>query len=167
MANLTKKCLKCEITFSKPKNYSYKQWEAKKYCSNKCGTSSLLHQSPFKKGRKVSKEIKYKLSASTKKWQIGRTGELANAWRGGPTERDLIQYKIWRKAVFERDHNQCVWCSSIERLEADHIKSFLNYPELRYVVSNGRTLCHDCHTLTPNYGSKAKGERNVILSRAT
>lgn len=31
------------------------------------------------------------------------------------------------------------------RLEAHHIKSWKNYPKLRYKVSNGKTLCYECH----------------------
>jgi 5-methylcytosine-specific restriction endonuclease McrA len=41
------------------------------------------------------------------------------------------------------------------RLEADHIKPFCRFPELRLVVSNGRTLCKDCHRKTPTWGARA------------
>ena len=33
-----------------------------------------------------------------------------------------------------------------------HIKPFADYPDLRFELSNGRTLCVPCHTKTPTYG---------------
>lgn len=39
-------------------------------------------------------------------------------------------------------------------LEADHIKPYSLFPELRYEVDNGRTLCVDCHKKTPTWGKK-------------
>ena len=71
-------------------------------------------------------------------------------WRGGITKetqrgRGTKKYKMWKQMVFERDGYKCVWCKSKEQLEADHIRRWSNYPELRYNVDNGRTLCVKCH----------------------
>lgn len=71
-------------------------------------------------------------------------------WRGGITpitqaERGSNRYFKWRRLVFERDGYKCVWCGSKERIEGDHIKAWAKFPELRFEVSNGRTLCYECH----------------------
>jgi hypothetical protein len=50
-----------------------------------------------------------------------------------------------------------VWCGKTkEKLEADHIKPFALFPELRFDISNGRTLCLPCHKLTDNYAGRKK-----------
>jgi 5-methylcytosine-specific restriction endonuclease McrA len=64
-------------------------------------------------------------------------------------------YLEWRNNVFERDNFTCQDCDQIGGyLNADHIKPFAFYPELRFELSNGRTLCHDCHKKTDTYGVK-------------
>lgn len=69
-------------------------------------------------------------------------------------------YKGWRKLVLQRDNHKCIQCGSEEKLECDHILNFRDYPDLRYEVSNGRTLCRYCHKKTETYGGKMlKGRR--------
>lgn len=72
------------------------------------------------------------------------------------------EYKLWRQAVFERDNYSCVWCGDKQgnNLEADHIKPFSLFPELRFAIDNGRTLCKPCHRKTDTYGWK--GYHNYI-----
>ena len=102
-------------------------------------------------------------------WNKGKkcpqlSGQKCHLWKGGislknRTERrnimSSLEYKLWRKSVFERDNFTCVFCGQVSGdIEADHIKSFSSHPELRFAIDNGRTLCHSCHKKTDNYGNK-------------
>lgn len=75
--------------------------------------------------------------------------------------RHSLEYKLWREAVFKRDNWTCQHCGARSGngkkiiLHADHIKPFAHFPELRFKLSNGRTLCVDCHRLTDTYKGKA------------
>jgi hypothetical protein len=77
-------------------------------------------------------------------------------WKGGITTenhklRTSIEFKKWRKAVFERDRYTCQKCSvksgngKAVCLHAHHILPFSNYPERRFDINNGLTLCRECH----------------------
>lgn len=74
-------------------------------------------------------------------------------WQGGKTEenhliRNSNEYKAWSKAVKVRDNYTCQICSKRGcELHSDHVKPFSLYPELRFEISNGRTLCKRCHEL--------------------
>jgi hypothetical protein len=89
-----------------------------------------------------------------------KSGEKSIFWKGGiSSETELArkspEYKVWRKSVFKRDNYTCIHCGKIGgKLQADHIKPFSKYKELRFDINNGRTLCINCHYKTDTYGSK-------------
>ena len=91
-----------------------------------------------------------------------RKGSKCNFWKGGITQanqliRQSLKYKIWRETVFKRDHFTCRSCGQIGgHLNADHIKPFALFPELRFAIDNGRTLCVPCHKTTDTYAGKIK-----------
>ena len=92
-------------------------------------------------GKKVSGENHYN-------WQGGRTAENKRM-------RKSPEYRLWREAVFARDNHTCRFCGKRGgELHADHIKPFAYFPELRFAIDNGRTLCVPCHKSTPTYGAK-------------
>jgi hypothetical protein len=82
-----------------------------------------------------------------------RYGEKHPMWKGGITTeneklRKSLEYKAWRKTIFERDNYTCQLCGTRgKELNADHIKQWSKFPNLRFKVANGRTLCKDCHRL--------------------
>lgn len=56
-------------------------------------------------------------------------------------------YKEWRRQVWLRDNFVCKIANPNcgGRIEAHHILTWRGYPELRYQVNNGITLCHFHH----------------------
>lgn len=118
-------------------------------------------------GKRLSEVTKQRISAKAKgrtSWNRGlrksthpdrvKYGKAADShwnWQGGISAesirfRQSSEYKAWRDAVFRRDNYTCQECyNDRSYLEADHIKPFATYPELRLEVSNGRTLCRLCH----------------------
>lgn len=87
-------------------------------------------------------------------------GSNHHFWKGGITPKSTAirmshEYKTWRQEVFERDDYTCVICQSRGGdLNADHIKPFSLYPELRFNIENGRTVCVPCHRNTSTYGGR-------------
>lgn len=136
-----------------------------KFCSLKCFSKSMVGRNPWNKGTKGvmkgwNKGIPWSVEQREK-----LVGKNASNWRGGVTPkhkliRDSVEYAEWRTAVFTRDNFTCQGCGIRPGaglghrvvLQADHIKAFAIYPELRLNVENGRTLCLECHKQTPTYG---------------
>ena len=98
---------------------------------------------------------------------LGHKGEKSYRWKGGISHlskpiRKSLQFRLWRESVFQRDNYTCQCCgihSGLGKaviLHPHHIKSFSEYPELRFEISNGQTLCEDCHKNTDNFGGKIK-----------
>lgn len=77
-------------------------------------------------------------------------------------ERNSPEYKVWRRAVFERDNYTCQKCKKRGvRIEAHHIKSWAYFPELRFEVSNGITFCDECHKKEHKLGGLDGTKENV------
>lgn len=118
------------------------------------------------KGKTLSEETKKKISENRKGRGLGRVTHFKKgvpSWNkgiGNKTSeakkiRTSIPYKEWRISVFQRDNYTCKICTKKGgKLNADHIKPFSLYPELRLDINNGRTLCIDCHKNTPTYGNR-------------
>ena len=128
------------------------------------------------KGKKHTEESNAKnrkAHLNKEAWNKGlkgyRAGSLNNKWKGGITSlnkkmRGTPETKIWRLEVFERDKFLCQMpnCDKTERhLNAHHIKKFIDYPELRFVLANGITLCKRCHNKTKG---KEKNFENLFIN---
>ena len=64
------------------------------------------------------------------------------------------EYKLWAKLVKKRDDFKCRTCNCIKgnNLCSHHLDGWSTFPEKRYQIDNGITLCENCHH--PNiYGS--------------
>lgn len=86
---------------------------------------------------KSAAEIENIRIALLKHWD----GKHSKTRRGKP-------YREWRMAVLSRDGYQCKECGALplgRQLHTHHIKDWNCYPELRFDVANGITLCRECH----------------------
>jgi len=123
----------------------------------------------FNKGRSPSKNTRRKISEAQKgKYVSPETREKqsrAHRIDGGLTPlaeiiRATVTYKLWRKAVFIRDHFQCQDCGKIGgRLNAHHPHPFIKLLQDYGIISFGQairteelwdialgvTLCIKCH----------------------
>jgi 5-methylcytosine-specific restriction endonuclease McrA len=160
---MNKKCQTCKKVFSKPYTESKANWMNHKFCSKECKKKfspkvtlvcwECKGYFTVKNYRKNTAHFCSKLCAFQYRDEGKRTADKK--------ARQSARYKAWRTLVFERDNYMCVHCGiknglgKTVYLHADHIKPFALYPELRYEVSNGRTLCVPCHKKTGTYGRGA------------
>jgi 5-methylcytosine-specific restriction endonuclease McrA len=131
---------------------------------------------PWNTGKKrppMSEETRRKISLSG----LGRKSPMKGKKISESHRKNISLYKKWREAVFERDNYTCQYCGlhsgcgKTVELHPHHIISFssilnkLKFQfgidnlfenaikcELLWDISNGITLCSDCHHKTDNYG---------------
>lgn len=134
----------------------------------KFGPHSQEHKNKISlsnRGRKLSDGFKQNL-------KIKVMGLNNPNWKGGVTPENLkirnsTEYAFWRETVFKRDRYTCVWCGirggtwdkinkRTIKINADHIKPFCIFLDLRLKIDNGRTLCEDCHRITDTFGVNAR-----------
>lgn len=130
---------------------------------------------------KISGELRKGMKLP-KKWcnniSKGQQGKKGNNWQGGKTAlnkiiRESAKFNKWRMAVFSRDNWTCQKCGhrnkkgvKFKEIHPHHIKRMKDIIEENDIktfkdtgkcielwdVSNGCTLCVDCHRLTDSYG---------------
>lgn len=138
----------------------------KKFCSKRCAANGTWSNAEYRKKMSDVHKGKQQTLESRVKRSIQMTGEKHPQWQRGKTKEDkrlrgTMFYKEWRNAVFCRDNYQCQICGirsgkkQYVYLNADHIKPFAYFPELRFEISNGRTLCLSCHKKTDTYMGRA------------
>jgi len=130
-------CLICKKEFKVTlSNYN----RGRKYCLNKCMGVA------YSKSKKGSRNPMYKDGKNTERL-IERDAC-----------RSTIEYKNFLRKVFIRDRNSCQKCGIKRKrikdgkgknnnLTVHHIKSWKEYPLLRYRLSNGIVFCNPCHKL--------------------
>src|SRR3990167_5928513 len=186
-SNKIKQCQGCGNNYSHKKGERFKHFLKSKYCSNKCiGFDKSIVKNPpsfivcnfcqknfYRKANAplivFTKRKFCSIKCTALSQRITKKGNLNANWQGGinpinDTVRKSIEYRLWRTAVFERDNYTCIWGGKEHgnKLNADHIKSFSLFPELRFAIDNGRTLCSSCHRKTDTYGfniKKIKGRK--------
>jgi hypothetical protein len=163
--NLSKTCETCGDMFYRKHRVTYAQWANARFCSHGCnkdaGKRKTESANPvYKSCEHCSAEFTVRqYRKDTARFCSPACKKLAQD-SGISTENEKLRrgtrYKAWRSAVFKRDDHTCQECGVRGgTLNADHIKPFAVFPEGRFEVSNGRTLCRDCHLQTPTFGRKA------------
>lgn len=98
--------------------------------------------------KQIISDIEYewsKLNPKTKKYHWNYKGGITPI---NKSIRNSFQSKHWRNEVFIRDSYTCQNCKKIGGfLHSHHIKHFSKYPDLRFDINNGITLCKQCHIL--------------------
>jgi hypothetical protein len=124
--NIYRNCLQCGSKFSTKRNNIAKGYG--NFCSSVCYGKYNAHK---------------------------HMGENNVNWKGGiSSEYDKIkstdEYKQWRMRIYNRDRFSCKLCgvrgNRKNAIDAHHIYKFSEYPELRFDINNGITLCRKCHT---------------------
>jgi len=150
------KCLVCGVEFRAVGDYTGRDGvkREQKYCSKKCWSIrgvKLLNYICKNCGKIFyTKDKRCHGYCSRKCSHEHMVGERSGQWKDGLSlERERARYSnkltVWRKKVYKRDNYTCQECGVKGKIHAHHIKSWAEYPILRFNISNGITLCEKCH----------------------
>ena len=154
---LSTKCLSCTRVKVKVDRHGIPSKMKGKHLSEE--TKEKLRKAKLGKPSKLkgiprTLEVRCKISKANKEKMKDKRGINNQNWKGGKcTEivklKASFEYKIWKEKVNERDNYTCqiCGCNIKEIIETHHIKRFRDYPELRFDINNGITICKFCHQL--------------------
>ena len=82
-------------------------------------------------------------SRKTNPWY--QKGSAHPKYKGNSAGRSSATYLHWQKDIFLRDFYRCVECNSNKDIQAHHVIHWAKCPDRRFDVTNGVTLCLECH----------------------
>lgn len=165
-----KYCIDCKKRILKPRNIK----------TSRC---SDCHKKHLEKQKKYcidcGEKIERRASRCCKCYHIWASGSNNHMFNPNLTEQDRQEQRYfpklgqWRDNVLNRDNCTCQCCgkkgivhNSIvkEQLHAHHINSFKENKELRIDITNGITLCLQCHMkLHSKYGKKTSNKELTLF----
>lgn len=107
----------------------------------------------IEKARKIANKLENRIASSCR--QQGISVEEFNGFstKENALIRGSSKYSDWRDSVFKRDNYTCQCCGKVGgKLNAHHKMNFADYPDLRFDVDNGTTLCFGCHSTKSENG---------------
>lgn len=128
-------------------------------CKCDCGNLTEVAQDKLASGHTKSCGCLHSQSAKLRTVRRNKkmVGNKHPRWRADLTDEERRRRKEcretdpklsrWRSKVYARDHYTCQKCKDARggNLNAHHICSWAYYPRMRYIASNGITLCQRCH----------------------
>lgn len=94
------------------------------------------------------------------RWKIEGKFSGANnpRWKGGVhkiNQQDRSKLDKIRREIKKKYNWTCCECGSKKDLHIHHIKSWVDYPELRFDTTNIICLCKTCHKIYHKYGTNS------------
>lgn len=135
--------------------------------NSKIADRSYMSTSEYRLKQSISKK-------GEKNGMYGMTKDKHPQWNANRTheqrikERKTFEVSQWRKSVFKRDDYICQCCGYDKGniLVSHHLYSYDEYEALRTDISNGVTLCENCHKdfhSKCGYGSNTKEQFEEYL----